>query len=194
VINQSYVQLATAAASRYGLPTGLVNGVLAVESDGNPNAVSDAGAMGLMQLMPGTAQSLGVTDPFDPAQSVQGGAKYLSHLLAQFPTSWEHVLVAYRNGAGYVHDHLDPSSWSEGARSYVRKVFSRWVPGSVPSFDKVQTAPRQQAAPFANVTEYTMPAMIVPVGKKPASGLAMGAVIVAVGAATVGLIALALRR
>jgi len=204
-INQSFVQLANSAASQYGLPPAFVNAVIKTESDGNPNAVSDAGAMGLMQLMPGTASSLGVTDPFDPVQNVRGGTKYLSHLLQQIPSSWEHVLVAYRNGAGYVlgkldpvtgqreDAHWDPASWSEGARNYVRKVFSHWVPGSVPSFDKPSTAVSRPPV-IAPTREYVMPPLYVPVGRRPASGLAMGAVIVAVGAAIVGLSVLALRR
>jgi cell wall-associated NlpC family hydrolase len=89
------------AAARTGVPANLLAGVARVESSFRPDAVSPVGAQGLMQLMPGTAQSLGVTDPFDPAQSVDGAARLLRALLDQFG-SVPLALAAYNAGAGAV--------------------------------------------------------------------------------------------
>src|SRR3954451_19357785 len=76
----SPVELADAAAIKYGLPPTLVRSVIAAESAGPQKAIPPKGAIGLMQLMPGTAKELGV-DPHDPAQNVDGGARYLRDLL-----------------------------------------------------------------------------------------------------------------
>ncbi|HSX78019.1 MAG TPA: transglycosylase SLT domain-containing protein, partial [Candidatus Saccharimonadia bacterium] len=72
------------AAQRHHLDAALLSAVVHVESGGNPQAVSPAGAQGLTQLIPATAQRFGVQDPFDPAQSLDGAAKYLQGLLGQF--------------------------------------------------------------------------------------------------------------
>src|SRR3954470_8506788 len=77
------VELADAAADRYGLPRGLVRSLMSAESANRPNAVSPKGAIGLMQLMPATARELGA-DPRDPAQNVDAGTRYLRDLLLKF--------------------------------------------------------------------------------------------------------------
>lgn len=88
------------AEARFGLPSGLVEAVARAESGLNPLAVSPAGALGLMQLMPGTARALGVADPFDPAQNVEAGARYLRHLLDRFGGDLRLALAAYNAGPG----------------------------------------------------------------------------------------------
>ena len=74
-------QLISAASARHGVPEALVRGVIKQESGGDPLAVSNKGARGLMQLLPSTAADMGVQDEFDPAQNIDGGTKYLGQLL-----------------------------------------------------------------------------------------------------------------
>ena len=95
------LELADAAADRYGLPRELVRSVMAAESGMALNAVSPKGAIGLMQLMPGTAQVLGA-DPYDPAQNVDAGARYLRDLLEKYNYGLRHALAAYNAGPGAV--------------------------------------------------------------------------------------------
>ena len=91
------LELADAAAERYGLPRELVRSVMAAESGFQPLAISPKGAIGLMQLMPGTAQVLGA-DPHDPAQNVDAGARYLRDLLERYNYGLRHALAAYNAG------------------------------------------------------------------------------------------------
>ena len=95
------LELADAAADRYGLPRELVRSVMAAESGFQPLAISPKGAIGLMQLMPGTAQVLGA-DPHDPAQNVDAGARYLRDLLERYNYGLRHALAAYNAGPGAV--------------------------------------------------------------------------------------------
>jgi soluble lytic murein transglycosylase-like protein len=95
------LEMADAAADRYGLPRALVRGVMAAESGFEPLALSPKGAIGLMQLMPGTAQVLGA-DPHDPAQNVDAGVRYLRDLLEKYNYGLRHALAAYNAGPGAV--------------------------------------------------------------------------------------------
>ena len=95
------LELADAAADKYGLPRELVRGVMAAESGMSPYAVSPKGAIGLMQLMPETAQVLGV-DPYNPEQNVDGGVRYLRDLLEKYNYGLRHALAAYNAGPGAV--------------------------------------------------------------------------------------------
>ncbi|QJC54372.1 lytic transglycosylase domain-containing protein [Paenibacillus albicereus] len=95
-----YEGLIAGAAARHGLPPQLIRAVIEAESSFNPQAVSGAGAKGLMQLMDGTASGLGVTDSFDPAQNIDGGSKYLSYLLRKLDGSVPAALAAYNAGPG----------------------------------------------------------------------------------------------
>jgi len=98
---RSPVELADAAADRYGLDRKLVRLVMAAESGFQPQAISPKGAIGLMQLMPSTAQSLGV-DPHDPAQNVDAGARQLRALVIKYGGGLRHVLAAYNAGEAAV--------------------------------------------------------------------------------------------
>lgn len=94
----SFEELISAAGERYGVPTALIKSIIEIESAFNPNAVSRAGAKGLMQLMDGTARGLGVNDSFDPAQNIDGGTRYLSNLLQRFGGEVAVALAAYNAG------------------------------------------------------------------------------------------------
>jgi soluble lytic murein transglycosylase-like protein len=89
-------------AKQHGLDPRLMHAVISAESSFNPRAVSHAGAMGLMQLMPGTARRFGVTDPFNPEQNLTGGARYLRWLLDKFNNDQVLALAAYNAGENAV--------------------------------------------------------------------------------------------
>ncbi len=93
------------AAARYGIDPSVLYGLIEQESGFDPSATSSAGAQGLTQLMPTTAASLGVTEPLDPAQSIEGGARYLSGLLHQFAGNTTDALAAYNAGPGAVQQY-----------------------------------------------------------------------------------------
>jgi cell wall-associated NlpC family hydrolase len=115
-----YADLFNAAGARHGVSPKLLAAVAKVESGYNPNAVSKAGAQGLMQLMPSTAKGLGVRDPFDPAQAVNGAAKLLAQNLKEFRTV-PLALAAYNAGGGAVRKYGGIPPYSE-TQAYVPKV------------------------------------------------------------------------
>jgi soluble lytic murein transglycosylase-like protein len=113
-------QLADAAADRYGLPRALVRSVMAVESGMIADAVSSKGAIGLMQLMPDTARDLGV-DPYDPAQNVDGGTRYLRQLLVRYDGGLRHALAAYNAGPAAVDRYRGIPPYAETI-NYIARV------------------------------------------------------------------------
>ena len=113
-------QLADAAADKYGLPRRLVRSVISKESDFQPQAVSPKGAIGLMQLMPATAEALGA-DPRDPAQNVDAGTRYLRDLLEKYDGGLWHALAAYNAGPGAVDKYQGVPPYRE-TLNYVGKI------------------------------------------------------------------------
>jgi soluble lytic murein transglycosylase-like protein len=116
--------LVLAAASATGLPAALIDAVIRTESGYRPGARSRAGAMGLMQLMPGTAREVGVSDAFDARQNVMGGAKYLRKLYDRFG-NYRLAVAAYNAGPGNVQKYKGIPPFAE-TRAYVRTVMSRF--------------------------------------------------------------------
>ena len=100
---QKIQDIVSRMSKKHGVDEKLVNALIKQESGFNPNAKSKVGAMGLMQLMPSTAKSLGVTDGYDPTQNIMGGAKLISGLLKEFNGDLDLAMAAYSNGSGAVH-------------------------------------------------------------------------------------------
>lgn len=110
-----------AAAAKYGVDPALLRGLVRQESGFDPAARSGAGAVGLTQLMPGTARELGVTDPTDPAQALDGGAKYLKQQLDRFGGDPAKALAAYNAGPGAVQKFGGVPPYAE-TQHYVENV------------------------------------------------------------------------
>ena len=112
-------------AERFGIDTRLVRAVVSVESCFDPNAVSRVGARGLMQLMPGTAERLGVSDSFDIQQNLRGGIQYLARMKRRYDGNTSLALAAYNAGPSAVDRHDGIPPYPE-TRRYVRRVLNRW--------------------------------------------------------------------
>jgi len=119
--SSEYDPLIEAAAARNGLDPAVLHGLIQQESGFDPNATSSAGASGLTQLMPGTASSLGVANPLNPAESIEGGARYLSQMMARFGGNTADALAAYNAGPGAVQQYGGVPPYGE-TESYVSKV------------------------------------------------------------------------
>lgn len=120
----AYDAMIVAAAARHGVDPALMKAVMHTESGFNPAARSPVGAQGLMQLMPATARRFGVANAWNPADNIEGAAKYLKYLNGRF-SNIEHVLAGYNAGEGNVTKYGGVPPFRE-TRDYVKRVLSRY--------------------------------------------------------------------
>ncbi len=116
-----YSGLIQTSAARTGLAPSLIRAVIQTESGGDPRAVSPAGAMGLMQLMPSNVQDAGISDPFDPAQNIAAGSQQLAGYLQQYHGDLDLALAAYNAGPGNVRKYGGVPPFQE-TQNYIRKI------------------------------------------------------------------------
>jgi soluble lytic murein transglycosylase-like protein len=119
-------RLVSANAATWNVDPSLIKAIIANESGFNANATSNVGAQGLMQLMPGTASGLGVTDAYDPAQNVWGGTRYIRGLLDRFGGNVELAVAAYNAGPGAVEKYNGVPPYAE-TQNYVQNVLASFA-------------------------------------------------------------------
>lgn len=118
-------KLVSANATTFNVDPNLIKAIIANESGFNANATSNVGAQGLMQLMPGTASGLGVSNAYDPAQNVWGGSKYIKGLLDRFGGDMTRAVAAYNAGPGAVEKYGGVPPYAE-TQNYVQNVLSSY--------------------------------------------------------------------
>lgn len=154
VSDQGLDQIVRQAAERNDLDPALVKAVISTESGWNPYAVSPKGAMGLMQLIPTTAERFGVGDPYDPAENVEGGTAYLKQLLERYHGNLKNALAAYNAGPRAV-DESGGVPWYPETQRYVQKVthaYFRSDPGHDPTLSGFRRLPvRREVEPDGQV-------------------------------------------
>jgi soluble lytic murein transglycosylase len=120
---RDYEHIINSKSIKYGIEPSIIKAIISTESNWNPGAISEKGAMGLMQLMPSTAKELQILNPFDPEENIEGGIKYLKHLLNRFNGNLSLALAAYNAGPSKVERFGGIPPISETKR-FVKDVIS----------------------------------------------------------------------
>ena len=125
-ITRQYDGLITEAAERHGVSFSLLKAMIKIESDFNPRAISRAGAMGLMQIMPENIKPLNIKDPFDPRENIMGGTRYLKQMIDRFKGKLPLALAAYNAGPNIVerYQRIPPYTETEDYVEAVMKYYS----------------------------------------------------------------------
>jgi soluble lytic murein transglycosylase-like protein len=123
---KDYEGIIKQASQRFNVESSLIKAVIKAESDFNHRAVSQKGAQGLMQLMPGTADAMRVDNPFNPEENIFGGTRYLSLMLSRFKNDTRLALAAYNAGPEKVEDHRGVPPYAE-TRSFIDKVLQYYT-------------------------------------------------------------------
>ena len=118
-------ELVATFADKYNIDGDFIKAIIKQESGFNPNATSKKGAMGLMQLMPKTAESLGVLDAYNPSQNIEGGVKYLRNLLDKYENNQELALAAYNAGPGAVKKYGGIPPYKE-TQNYINSIMATY--------------------------------------------------------------------
>lgn len=138
--NKNLEDIYKEASQTYGVSVELLKAMTKQESNFNPNATSRSGAQGLMQLMPATAASLGVTDAYDPYQNIMGGAKYIRKMLDRYNGNVTLALAAYNAGSGNVEKYGGVPPFAE-TQNYIAKITKYLEEGvTIPDNETVYTA------------------------------------------------------
>ena len=141
---------------KHGIPPKLVQAIIQVESQGNPKATSRKGALGLMQLMPGTARRFAVKNSFNPWENIEGGVRYLKYLLDLFDGREEPetlALAAYNAGEGAVLRHGGVPPYQETTQ-YVRRVAKKWSDARAAAGDAARAAATAQALAYPPIEQF----------------------------------------
>lgn len=146
---QKFEPLIATYAAEHNVRADLVRAVIQAESAFNPLARSHKGAMGLMQLMPGTAAELGVEDPYDPEQNISGGVRYLRALLDQYSHNEELALAAYNAGPGAV-DRYDGVPPYRETRDYIERIRNVSPRPSTTMYRKVEVVNGREVVTFTS--------------------------------------------
>lgn len=159
----------TDASKTTGIDPDFINSVIHQESGFNPNAVSPKGARGLMQLMPNTADKLGVRNSFDPAENVQGGAAYLRQLLELYHGDAQKALAAYNAGPGRVEQYRGVPPYRE-TQAYVARIIREYNRKKLAEHASAkQLAAKQRAAASKESTKKSAPKKSAPTEAKRSS-------------------------
>jgi len=144
IISSQFCELIEKIAAEEGIDSRLIKCIIKAESDFRPDAVSSAGAMGLMQLMPATAAMFNVTDPFDPEENVRAGVKYFKQLLGQLNNDIPLALAAYNAGIGAVRRSNNSIPRIRETMNYVNRVMTLYSgPAGLAGVETNQINPNQ---------------------------------------------------